>query len=437
MRGRKKVLFVMNTMGRGGAEVALLELMKRFDPATYECFLYVMLGQGELVSRLPDHVQLLNRRYSSMDVLSSKGKRRLYRHLLGRVLRKGALFKNFGYCRKNYRQMKEKGSVRMDKLLWRPIADGTDPIPGEFDLAVAFLEGAATYYVSEKVKAKAKAAFIHVDYQQAGYSRELDLNDYEAFAKVFCVSDEVRKSFIEVYPEYAEKTEVFHNLIDRERILAMSEEAICFPKEEMAACPGFSESLEKAEPLRLVTLGRLVKQKAFEVSIEAMRLLRERGVAAKWYVFGEGEERRFLEKKIEELGLSDSFFLPGVVDNPYPYVRKADIYVHCSKFEGRSIAIQEALLLGRPVVVSDCPGNREQVEDGYDGLLIPFTAEAIADAVEELAGNAALREKLGKNAAEKSLSEDDSDKLLGLLAAENGGEEYREDDKCDVRTTKI
>lgn len=382
-----RVLFTINTMGRGGAEVAMLALMGHPDMAEHDISLYVMLGQGELIGRLPDGVRLLNKDFSSEDVLSAKGKRTMYRRLIGIILKRGSLAKNLPYMAANAVRMLRTGGIRADKLLWRAVADGSPAPDEEYDHAIAYIEGGATYYVSRHVKAKRKTAFVHVDYRQAGYTRELDCGCYDAFDRIFCVSDEVRTAFLGVYPEYRHKTAVFHNLIDRPYILSMA-------KKE----GGFSDDYDGP---RILTVGRLVPQKAVGISVEAMAILKSRGVRAKWYVLGEGEERAALEKQIADAGLEEDFLLPGVADNPYPYYSQADLYVHCSRFEGRSIAIQEAQTLGKCVIVSDCSGNREQVTDGTDGLITVLDPVSIADTVQRALEDSALRERLGRAASEK------------------------------------
>ena len=398
---KKKILFVINTMGRGGAEAALLELMKRFDPAEYELSLYVILGQGELIGRVPDSVRLLNRDYDPSDVLSPGGKRRLYRRLGTLLLRRGALARNVPYIIKNLSDMCRAGRVQPEKLLWRTLSDAAAEPDVEYDLAVAFLEGASTYYVADHVRAKRKAAFVHIDYAMAGYTRALDGGCYRAFDRIFCVSDEVRAAFARAYPEYAEKTGVVHNLIDREGILRRAGEP-----------GGFDDEFDGA---RILTVGRLVRQKGLEVSIAAMKLLRERGEHVRWYVLGDGEERAFLRAEILKAGVGDDFLLRGVVDNPYPYYRQADVYVHCSRYEGRSIAVQEAQVLGCPIVVSDCSGNREQVTDGLDGLMVSVEAEQIAGAVQRLIHDSQLRARLGAAAAAKDFETKDIQQLFALL----------------------
>ena len=153
-------------------------------------------------------------------------------------------------------------------------------------------------------------------------------------------------------------------------------------------------------------MGRLTAQKAYEFSIDAMKLLKDHGVKARWYVLGEGELREKLQFKINKLGLKDDFILMGARENPFPYYKQCDFYVHASRFEGKSIAIQEAQTLGCTLVVSDCSGNREQVEPGVDGMMCRLNAKEICDTVEALLKAEEKCRELGKKAAEKSFLED-------------------------------
>ncbi len=399
----KRILIVINTLGMAGAETALLELVRHINPREYQTDLYVLLGQGELVHRLPEHIRLLNRRYSDCSVLSREGKKLLFSNTLRALAARGNLFFLLPYLAGNFWEMAGKKRILPDKLMWRALSDGAERFDRVYDLAVAFLEGGASYYVADHVKAKKKAAFIHVDYTRAGYTRRLDRDCYLKFDRIFTVSDEVREAFLKVYPQCREKTEIFHNLVDREGIL------------KKAQLPGgFSDSFQG---LRILTVGRLTAQKALEVSVEAMALLKKSGENVRWYVLGEGDERRFLEGKIRQLGLERDFLLLGAVPNPYPYLRQADIYVHASRYEGKSIAIQEAQILGKPILVSDCSGNREQVEPMEDGMMCSLTPEGIRDGVQVLIHDGDLRKRLGLAAAARSFGDaSELEKLFCLLA---------------------
>lgn len=399
---RKKILFVINTMGRAGAETAMLELLKALDSPEYDISLYVIMGQGEMIGKLPPYVRLRNLRFNAHSVLSRQGKRGMMATVCRAFFRNGGQIKKIRGIAGNLASMGRQGKFQADKLLWRMLSDGSLRLEEQFDLAVAWLEGASAYYVAEHVKAARKCAFIHIDYESAGYTREMDRNCWDSFEKIFMVSREVKEHFLAVYPEYADKAEIFHNLVDQEGIRRRSREA-----------GGFSDGYEGK---RLLTVGRLTWQKAYDIAIDAMKLLKDKGCNVRWYILGEGDQRRTLEKKIAALQLKEDFVLLGAAENPCPYYAQADIYVHATRFEGKSIAIQEAQTLGCAVIASDCNGNREQIENGEDGILCQLTPEGIAESIETLLQNEETRKKLGKSAERKNMAqEQELQKLLQLL----------------------
>lgn len=401
-----RILFVINTLGQAGAETALLSLLQTLarekGEARYEISLYVLTGQGEMASRLPADVRLLNKKYREESVLTAKGRKYLKKTVLKAMFTRGTVVKLFPYLVKNTCAMLGKKRLLPDKLLWRVLSDGGMVLPEEYDLAVSYLEGGAAYFVADHVKAAKKAAFIHVDYEKAGYTRALDKDCYLAFDKIFTVSDEVREAFLKAYPELPDKTEVFHNILNKEEIVRRAEEG-----------EGFTDGFTG---MRLLSVGRLTAQKAFEVSVDAMKRLKDAGKNVRWYVLGEGDQRKKLQEQIDALGLTEDFILYGAVNNPYPFMKQADIYVHASRFEGKSIAIQEAQILGKPMVVSDCSGNREQVCHGRDGLMCGLTPDSLAENIMLLLEDEALRGKLGAAAAKKNAdAAEEIQKLLSML----------------------
>lgn len=387
----KKILIVINTLGHAGAETALLELLRNLDPDKYEVSLYVLMGQGEMIKYVPEHIKVLNRKYDNCSVLSSEGKKHLKKHVIKALLNRGTAFRMAPYMISNLCTMIKNKDIRTDKLLWKAMACGAERLKEHYDLAVGYLEGGATYYIADYVNADKKAAFVHVDYARAGYSRKLDRDCYLGIDRIFAVSDEVKTSFLNIYPECSDRTEVFHNLLNQDMIRTRA---------EMQG--GFEDSFDG---LRILTVGRLTSQKSFEVSIEAMKILKDSGENVRWYILGEGEKRAELEARIKELGLEKDFLLPGAVENPYPYMAQTDLYVHATRFEGKSIAIQEAQTLGCAIVVSDCSGNREQVINDEDGLLCEFTPEKIAEGIKSLIHDEEKRERFGKAAAKKQISD--------------------------------
>ncbi len=405
-----RILFVINTMGRAGAEVSFLNLLSEI-PEEYEVDLLVLLGQGEMLTDIPARVNILNKKIDQTPVNSAEGEKVLRKTVAKALFLKGGIFKDFRYIIKNRRLMKAAGTVRKDKLLWRMISDTAPDIKKQYDLAVAFLEGGSAYYVADRVEALKKVAFIHVDYEKAGYTKELDLDSYASFDKIFCISEEVRTSFIKIHPELFRLTDTFRNILNADLIRKKAEEKIAYPDSVKAYFdPEYTG-------IRLLTVGRLTRQKNWEKSILAAGRLKQKGIDFKWLLLGDGEEKAMLMDKIKAANVGDCFIMPGSVDNPYPYIKRADIYVHCSAYEGKSIAISEAKILGKPLVISDVPGNREQVENNRNGLLVAFKSEKIADAILTLASDKELCQKFLKETeaeVEKEFSRDNTDinKLL-------------------------
>lgn len=386
----KKLLFVINTLGYGGAERALLNLLGALDPAQYQISLFVLTGQGELIHELPAYVGILNADYNDCSVLTKAGRTHLLRCVLRAGIGKGLLVKRARYLLKNlYRMCREK-RIQADKLCWRILAEGAPAPEGEYDLAVAYLEGGATYYVADRVRAKKKAAFVHIDYVQAGYGKALDLDCYQRMDHIFTVSDEVKEHFLEVYPSYENKVSVFPNLVDQKRVCRLAEEG-----------EGFSDAFHG---VRILTVGRLTEQKRYDVAIDAMALLKKTSpVPVRWYVLGEGALREQLERQIQKLGLEKEFHLLGVKANPFPYYRGCDLYVHATGYEGKSIAIQEAQILGKPILATDCSGNREQIEPDVDGRLCRLDSQSVSDEILWMIAHPDRCKAYGQRARQKSL----------------------------------
>ena len=385
----KKVLFVINTLGCAGAETALIELLKSLDEKEYELSLYVLMGQGEMIDKIPENVKLLNDHYCKDSVLSKQGKQAMMKTVWRSFWENGNVFGKFAYIVRTFSAMRRTGKFQPDKILWRVISDGSPRFEETYDLAVAYLEGGSTYYVADHVKAKKKAAFIHIDYENSGYTRGMDRNCFDKMDRIFTVSDEVKKHFLNVYPKYQDKVKVFHNINNQDEIRRKAEEET-----------GFEDHFDG---VRLLTVGRLTYQKAYDIAIDAMKLIKDRGYKVRWYILGEGSERPALEKKVKELGLEKEFLMPGAVSNPFPYYKQADIYVHATRFEGKSIAIQEAQTLGCAIIASDCNGNREQIVQEKDGLLCLLEPESIAEAVISLVKDRDKRIRLGNAAKEKDI----------------------------------
>ena len=383
---KKKVLFVINAMGRAGAEKVLIALFQTLDKQRIDIDFLSVINRGEMFSEIPDHINVINKNPVADSLLTGQGKTYLMRYVMKALFLKGMIFKLFPHLIRNTFLQIKRGRLMFDKLFWRVLSESTPKLREEYDLAIAFTEGASTYYVADRVRAKKKIAYIHVDYTKAGYLKSLDKRFYDKIDTIFSVSSSVLDNFVALYPEFENRTQIFQNVILPQDIFDAAEKE-----------GGFTDNFDG---IRLLTVARLHPQKAIEVAIPAFAKLVSMGYDnVKWYILGEGPERPILEKLIEQHGLQDKFILFGAVTNPYPFMRQCDIYLQASHFEGWCIALAEALVLCRPTIASECTGNREQIVSEKNGLLIDLSEENLANALKRLIDDIALREQFTKTLA--------------------------------------
>jgi len=286
-------------------------------------------------------------------------------------------------------QIKRK-RFQLDKLFWFLLAKTTPPPGSEYDLAIAFTEGAANYYVADSVKAVKKISFIHVNYEKAGYMKELDRLYYKKADYICCVSEQLRAALnADVFPEFAYKTRVFQNIVNPGDIVRASLED-----------GGFDDDFEG---IRIVTVARLHPQKGLDAAIEAMSKFNRRE-NIRWYVLGDGSEKIKLTRLIKKYELESNFFLLGAKDNPFPFIRQSDIYVQPSKFEGFGLSLMEALILQKPCITTDFDGVPNFLTDGKDAVIIQFSVENIYGAVKKLVNDPDLRNQITTQAADIPLA---------------------------------
>lgn len=137
----------------------------------------------------------------------------------------------------------------------------------------------------------------------------------------------------------------------------------------------------------ILSVGRFSHQKNFDNVPDIMhRLIDITGrTDLHWHIIGYGADERLIIDRIAESGMESRVHLLGKRDNPYPYMAACDLYIQPSRYEGKSIAVREAQMLGRPVIITDYATARSQVDNGTDGLIVPLDnascARAIADAL--------------------------------------------------------
>lgn len=245
-------------------------------------------------------------------------------------------------------------------------------IKGDYDVEVAYLETSPTKLIAQSTNAKAvKLAWVHCDLSRKegmAAAAEALRQQYRQFDRIICVSEDTKAGFERLLGENY-PTMVLHNVIDEDEIF------------EKAAQP---MEVPPSDGLHLLAVGRLTEQKNFAHLVDACAALKAEGHRFHLDILGEGPERSALEGQIQALGLEDTVTLRGFTPNPYPWMRRADLVVCSSRYEGISTVVQEALLLGKAVVTTPCTGMRELLGDSEYGLIAPDTENGLREAIAAL-----------------------------------------------------
>ena len=378
MEEKKSVLIVINSLELGGAQKSLASFLKCLggSPAAerYDIDVLVAKPRGMFYDDMPRGPRLLPPVPELMWLGTESGDPLLKQHPSS-AGRKGKLL-----WKLTLKQRPLHPALNEEQRLWLNWRRLIPENPKTYDIAVSYMNGFPGYYVMDKVRAARKVLWIHNEYEQLHYDRAFDAPYYAACSQIITISDACRDSFLRVYPEYADKIAVLENITLASDILARGD-------------AGEAPEFEGAEN-RLLSLGRLTAQKQFDLAISTAALLKQRGVPFRWLILGDGEDREDLQRQIDQSGLSDSFRLVGLRANPYPYLKACDVFVQTSRFEGKSIALEEAKIFGIPIVATNYPTVYDNLKDGETGLIVPMEAEAVANAIERLLRDESLRDKL-------------------------------------------
>ena len=360
MKKKKQLLFVIDSLGVGGAEKSLSTLLGLLDYSRFEVDLQLLAYGGMMRRFVPSEVNILPP-LNYTQFLSKPLWRQLFRPSMLAARLKYSL------------RIRRRRMLNSDKAVvyWRSAGRCIAANPEEYDVAIAYAQGVPTFYTIDKVSSRKKLVWLNIDYRLAGTVREYQRRFYGAADAIVPVSELVREVFSGVYPEFREKMRIMPDIVDGSIV------------ERMSLSPS-DKPIDKTAPV-IMTAGRLNKpQKGYDIALAAAKILRDRGVGFRWYAVGEGPYRGEMERFIAENDLQERFVLLGATVNPYSYMRQCDVYVQTSRHEGYGLTIAEARILDRPVVCTNFEGCTMQMADGKNGLVTSFEPEAVADAVERL-----------------------------------------------------
>ncbi|NOU65181.1 glycosyltransferase [Paenibacillus sp. LMG 31461] len=391
---KKKVLFIMNSLTCGGAEKALISLLETLDYSKYDVDLFLLKHEGIFFNKIPSEVNLLrepqNYKYFEMPMGAA----------VLDCLRKGRLGVAVARVIAGFIYKSEKNSARSEQRAWKYLYKALPDINTKYDAAVGYLEKNPIYFCIDKVRATKKLGFIHSDYNKMGMDAKLDNGYFRKLDHIVTVSEECQHILKKIFPKYIQRIEVMHNIVSPAAIRKLSLEEIHLGGQE----------------LKIVSVGRLNYHKGFELAIESCKELVNTGYQVKWYIIGEGEERKNLERIIDHNKLNDTIKLVGIKENPYPYIKAADIYVQPSRFEGKSIAIDEAKILYKPIVVTDFDTAKDQITDQVNGLIVGMNPKSLSAGIASLIDNPSLRKQFSQNLSTENLgTEDEIHKLYAMF----------------------
>lgn len=298
---KKNILFCIPNLDPGGAEKQLITLLERIDLNIYNVDLLVLYRTGVYFDNIPKSINWYTLHY-------------------------------------------------FEKYVNR-----------EYDIEVAFLEGPSTKYIgNRKTKAK-KIAWVRIDLYNFHWTRKCfkDIDEeimcYREFDEILFNSNETLERFTQRFGHSAVRKTVIYNLIDRNKIIDLSDEYDVTPPPNV---------------ITLCSVGRLSHQKAYERLISILNDLKKEGLSFHFWILGEGPLRERLENMIASFSLGNEVSLIGFNKNPFPYIKQCDVFVQASLAEGFSLVVAEAICLGKPVLATNTAGPAELLDFGEYGCLV-------------------------------------------------------------------
>lgn len=332
----KSVLFLIPNLAHGGAEKVLVNLVNNMDKNKFDVTLQTIFDVG------------VNKKYLHNDVKYIGGYKKMFRG--------------------NTHVMK----LFSTKFLYNNI------IGKKYDIVVSYLEGPSARIISGcPYKDSKSVSWIHIEQQNkkvaSGSFRSYKeaYNCYSKFNKTICVSETVKKDFTSIF-NLTNPIEVLYNTNESQKIVDLSKELvddIQFNKDEF----------------NLVSVAKIVPSKGYDRLMKIHKKLLDDGIRNHIYILGIGEEQANYENFLRENGLESSFTFLGFRDNPYKYVKNADLYVCSSRREGFSTAVTESLIVGTPVVSTNCSGAYELLgENNEYGIVTENNEEALYEGIKRM-----------------------------------------------------
>ncbi|KRE97156.1 capsular biosynthesis protein [Paenibacillus sp. Soil766] len=383
-----KILITVYDMEIGGIERSLINMLESFDYDNYEVDLFICSHSGDFLSLIPEKV----------NVLPQIASYTVFRKSMLQCLREGhfsalcvrLLSKAIAGVKAKIRKLKEGSGYIQMQLNLKYATYVLPKFKKKYDLAISYAW--PHDIVANKVVAAKKIAWIHTDYSELEIDNEIDWAVWNKFDAIASISEAVTEAFVKTYPSLHNKIKLIENITSPGFIKKIADEQCLL-----------DESYQ--DSYNIVSVGRLSYVKGFDLAVKALRILHDKGLTQiKWFIVGYGGYEAELKQQILENKLEDSFILLGKQINPYPFIRGCDLYVQPSRYEGKAVTVTEAQILGKPILLTNYPTAKSQIEDGVDGVICGLSVEGLVDGIESLYRNSDLRNDLSYNCLQTSYS---------------------------------
>lgn len=380
----KEILISCHSLMAGGVEKSLISFLCELEAykSEFHVDLLVPKQEGMFYDQIPDYVNILPIAPHLHCMNYSFFQKQFWNHcdIVG-------FFYRFVWYLKYNIYVKKKNPGIQQQMMWRFWNKIIEPISKQYDVAISYTNGPSNYLVINKVSACKKILWIHNEYQKIGYDIKFDEMYYAKADKIVTISSSCADNFIQVFPQLKYKVEILENISSANLIRKLG-----YAELEDAV---FNESIGKN--VILLSVGRLTSQKGFDIALEAAEIMKRSGFPFVWYIIGEGQDYNALIHKRAALGLDDKVIFLGLRKNPYYYMRCCDIFVQPSRYEGKSIVLDEAKILAKPIVAANYTTVRDSIADGKTGMITALQPEAMARTIIDLWERPDIRKELIEN----------------------------------------
>ncbi|MFE4764108.1 glycosyltransferase [Bacillus mycoides] len=391
----KRVLFMISSMNIGGVEKSLLSLLSVMPKEKYDVTVLMLEKKGGFLKQLPSWIKIEEAVWFK-DIkpkIMQSPKKTIKEYYENKRYIKAL---NFLFSYVASEKLKDR------YVFYKEIFKDIPHSKNKYDIAIAY-QGPTDiidYYVVNRVTSKKKISWVHFDVFKHQINTKLYTKLYGELDNICVVSKEAQKHLIEKFPIVKSKTNVFLNIVLPDLINEMAKEKVEFDN-------GY-------KGMKIVTVGRLSKEKGQDLAIKVLSMLRKDGYEVRWYCIGEGENREYYETLIRKYNLKKDFVLLGSIQNPYPYVYQSDIYVQTSRHEGYCLTLAEAKCLKKPIVTTNFTGAYEQIKDGHNGFVVEWNEEDLYNKIKYLLDQKIIRKKITTNLLTEELNNiENMDRVFG------------------------